>query len=231
MLWSADRCARAYKELTEREAADDGRFPYLEGVYVWRLVRARHDFVSLLRTTLRTGRALRGRKKEGDELWYARFRRARAAFEAHAELHDGYGPLRILRQPIPRDRYRDVLAQVEGVAFPNAANAPATLFVAGARARAMLKDGGTPTPMQLALLAGATNFEPCDWSETTRERWKARLRNVDGAGAGNPLMDRAIEDEALDGTGCFKIEPLPPLRAIPLPRLSVLYAADLDAVG
>lgn len=231
MLWSADRCAREYKELTGREAADDGRFPYLEGVCIWRIVRARHDLVSLLRTTLKTGRALRGRKKEGDELWYARFRRARAAFEAHAALHDGYDPLRILDQPIPQDRYRDVLAQVEGVAFPNAINAPATFFVAGARARWLLKGWGTPPPKHVALLSGATNFEPYDRSETTRERWKARLRNFDGAGARNPLMDRASEDEALDGSGCFKIEPLPPLRAIPRPRLSVLYAADIDAVG
>lgn len=66
---------REYKKLTGREAADDGRFPYLEGVDVWRFIRAQHDFISLLHTTLKTGRALRGRKKEGDELWYARFRR------------------------------------------------------------------------------------------------------------------------------------------------------------
>ena len=95
----------------------------------------------------------------------------------------------------------------------------------------MLKGWGTPTPTQLALLAGATNFEPYNRSESTRERWKARLRNTLGVDAEHPLMNRAIEDEALDGSGCFKIEPLPPLKAIPSPRISVLYAADLDAVG
>ena len=226
MSWSVDGCARDYEKLTGRDAADDARFPYLEGVFIWRFVRARHDFVSLLRTTLKEGRALRGRDKKRDELWYARFRRARAAFEAHAALHDGYGQLRILDQPIPEDRCREVLAQAEGARSPNAMNAPAALFVLGAKARWMLKGWGTPTPMQLALLAGATDFEPYTRNEVTLERWKARLRNTPKVGAEHPLMNRAFEDEALDGTGCFRIEPLPPLKAIPMPRLSGLYGAD-----
>lgn len=224
MAWSTERCAREYSKLTGRDAAEDGRLPYFEGVFVWRLERFRYDAISVLRTTLKTARPLRGRNDEDDADWYARFKRAEPAFAAHAELHDGYEhPLSsvahsecttLQRSPSEFLAWLDVMERLL-VDVGNAANMHVFAFVLGAKARWEWKGWGVPTPMQLALLAGATGFEEFSKRETMRERWKSRIAKWRNLSVPYDFSFRAAADAELDGTGCFVLAPTPKVSAIP----------------
>ena len=236
LAWSIERCAREYTRLTGRDAAEDGRLPYLEGVFAWRLERFRYDATSVLRTTLKTTRPLRGRNDDDDADWYARFKRAEPAFAAHAELHDGYEQglsiiARSERTTLQRrtqelcawlDAFERALADAR-----NATNRPVLAFVLGAKARWAWKGWEAPTPMQLALLAGATGFEEFSKRETTRERWKSRLAKCRNVSVPDDFSSRAAADAEFDGKECFVLAAAPKGSAIPKLRV----ALPLDETG
>lgn len=228
--WTIEGCAREYGKLTGRDAADDGRLPYLEGVYGWRMERLQYDATHQLRTVLKTARPMRGRDEEREAKRYAQYKRAELVFVLHAELHDDYERGRSMLAQIASAPLQLTTADYQKVVdgfesgrkkIPNATDIPVFSFVLGAIARWQWKGWGAPTPLQLAVLAGATGFEEYFRCNATRERWKSRISKYRNRSVPREVLLRAAADAELDGTGCFVLAPAPKVSAIPGVRIEL----------
>lgn len=211
---SCMECAEAYAGLTGRNAADDGRFPFLEGVYWWRFERYQRDAVARLRRTLKTAPPLRDHGD--DQEWRERFNYAASAFAAHAQLHSNYQrPLDVIEafeagQIAFSDSAEAELLRMceEGMRqVPRAKKMPMHWFVLGAKARWTVKGWGGPTPAQLSLLAGSVGFDTISDRATARERWKSRIQLSRRTYPRPEALLLANVDMTLDGSGCFVIGP------------------------
>lgn len=228
--WTIEGCAREYTKLTGRDAADDGRLPYLEGVYAWRMERLQYDATHQLRTVLKTARPMRCRDEEREAKRYAQYKRAELVFVLHAELHDDYERGRSMLAQIASAPLQLTTADYQKVVdgfesgrkkIPNATDVPVISFVLGAMARWQWKGWGAPTPLQLAVLAGATGFEEYFRCKATRERWKSRISKYRNRSMPREVLLRAAADAELDGTGCFVLAPAPKISAIPGVRIEL----------
>lgn len=205
-------CAEAYESLTSRNAADDARFAFLEGVYWWRFERYQRDAVANLRRCLKTAPPLRVQGGEHD--WWGKLDHAKNAFAAHAQLHAHYQhTLNVIAafeagQIAFSDAEKaELLKRCEkGMGIvPRAKKMPMHFFLMAAKARWAVMGRGDPTPAPMALLAGAVGFDTITNRAAARERWKERIHSWRRASPRAEALALARIDASLDGSGCFEI--------------------------
>ena len=209
---SCVECAEAYESLTGRNAADDARFPFLEGVYWWRYERYRRDAVTTLRKALKAAPPLRDLGDEDD--WWKKLDHAKNAFAAHARRHAHYQHTlnviaaleagQIAFSDTEKTEYLKLCEEGMGI-VPRAKKMPMHFFLMAAKARWAVMGRGDPTPAPMALLAGAVGFDTITNRAAARERWKERIHSWRRASPRAETLALARIDARLDGSGCFEI--------------------------